>query len=168
MTRILADYADQSKTCWASDSGKPVSECWCAQCNEGRTLYPIYVALETQIKEAELWQNRWSSVVADLHRANAKIDEARTYIERGIENGDITTAELDEPFWEDLFNLLGVEAKEEVEVYLDIRVLARVTKPRNEELSTYDFDLDTLEISANANGWEIEVDESEITDVTEQ
>jgi hypothetical protein len=102
-----------------------------------------------------------------LARANAKLAEAKTYIERGIENGDITEDELGEPFWTDLFDLLGVITTEEIEVIIDIRVLATVTKPRGEDVTSYDFDLDSLEISANGSGWEIEVSEQEITDVNE-
>jgi hypothetical protein len=100
-------------------------------------------------------------------RAEKKLAEAKTYIERGIENGDITEDELDEPFWTDLFDLLDIVTTEEVEVIIDIRVLATVTKPRNADLVSYDFDLDSIDISANEDGYEIEISESEITDVNE-
>jgi hypothetical protein len=160
--------------CWASDSGKAVSECDCAQCLEASQVLPWLLKVTEledqlvkcqQIKDdnegmAETWMKSFD-------RVERKLAEARGYIERGIENGDITKDELGEPFWTDLFDLLGVDAKTEVEVYIDIRVLATVTKPLNTELVSYDFDLDSLEISANEDGYEIEVTESEITDVTE-
>ena len=101
-------------------------------------------------------------------RAEKKLAEAKAHIEQGIENGDITEDELDEPFWTDLFDLLDVvPPTEEIEVIIDIRVLATVSKPRNADMSAYDFDLDDVQITANEINWDIEISESEIADVNE-
>lgn len=126
------------------------------------------------VANAQSWENKAmmyeamaKSISDNCDRLKAQIAEAKTYIENGIENGDITNDELSEPFWEDLFRIFGIEAFEEIEAYLDVRVLATIKKPRGVDINTYDFDLDRIDISANEDGYEIEITESEITDVTE-
>ncbi len=106
-----------------------------------------------------------TEAIRDSYKAHG--DKVRQYIQASIDREDWTSEELAEPFWEELAEILDLSISREVEVYLDIRVLARVTKPLSADLNAYDFDLDALEISANESGWEIEIDESEITDVSE-
>lgn len=128
-TRIIEDYADQTKTCWASDSGKPVSECWCAQCNEARTLRPLFVEINTLKSETE--------------RLAKAFTDVRDFIQASINRDEWTETELEEIFWEELALMLGVDLKltEEIEVTFTATYSAWVTVPKNTDITDLEIDL---------------------------
>ena len=130
LQRILNDSADQSKTCWASDSGQAVSECWCAQCAEGRFWYPV--ALETQ-QTLERKDNIIASYI-DLK------NKAQKYIQDSIDRGDWESSELEEPFWEELAEIMDLNLKRTKEVWVSITV-----KYSGSIEVPYDFDESDLE-----------------------
>jgi hypothetical protein len=121
MNRILTDYADQTKTCWASDSGKAVSECWCAQCAEGRTFYPVAVELNLEIERLK--------AVRDSYKA--KRDEIVNFIQKSIDNGDWEASELEEIFWEELAEIadLRLRRTKEVEFKVTLTYYGSATVP---------------------------------------
>lgn len=149
LERILNDYADMSKTCWASDSGQPVSECWCAQCAEGRFWYPV--ALDTQ-RTLERKDNVIRSYI-DLK------NKAQGYIQASIDRGDWESSELEEPFWEGLAELMDLNLKrtKEVEVRITVVYTGSATVPYDCDIEN-DIDVEDLsnELSLTLNGETIE------------
>ena len=163
MTRILNDYADQSKTCWASDSGKAVSECWCAQCAEGRTFYPVAVELNDEINSlrASLDNSRASEgrALGLAESYKAKRDAIVNFIQASINNGDWEPSELDEPFWEELAEIadLNLKRTKEIEIRVTLTYSGTVTVPYDCDAES-DLDIEGLsnEITVNYGGEEIE------------
>lgn len=149
LERVLIDYADQTKVCWASDSGKAVSECWCAQCAEGRLLYPI--ALNTS-KTLERKDYMIQSYI-DLK------NKARDFIQASIDREEWEQSELAEPFWEELAEMFCLDLKrtKEIEIRVTITYSGTVTVPHDCDAES-DLDIEGLsnEITVNYGGQEIE------------
>ena len=135
-TRILTDYADTEKVCWASDSGKTVAECWCPQCVEGRTLYP---ALREQKMDFENTQR----LLSQLNESRSRYGKIRDHIQASIDNEEWTEDELAEPFWEELADMLNLDLKqtEEIEVTFTATYSAWVTVPKNTDITDLEIDL---------------------------
>lgn len=152
LERVLIDYADQTKVCWASDSGKAVSECWCAQCAEGRLLYPI--ALDTS-KTLERKDHMIQSYI-DLK------NNARNFIQASIDNGDWEQTELAEPFWEELAEIMDLNLKrtKEVEFKVTLTYYGSATVP-------FDCDIESdVEIEGVPNDLEFMLNGELIDDQT--
>lgn len=133
--RILTDYADTEKTCWASDSGKTVAECWCAQCIEGRTLYPAFHEINLMKAEAVMLRDSSSA-----HRA--KLTGIREFIQGSIDRDEWTESELEEPFWTELADMVGVDLKqvEDIDIMVTVTYTGTVTVPKGTDLADLTFD----------------------------
>jgi hypothetical protein len=133
--RILTDYADTEKTCWASDSGKTVAECWCAQCIEGRTLYPVFHEINLMKAEAVMLRD-----AASAHRA--KLTSIREFIQGSIDRDEWTESELEEPFWTELADMVGVDLKqvEDIDITVTLTYSGTVTIPKGIDLGDITFD----------------------------
>jgi hypothetical protein len=142
-TRIIEDYADQTKTCWASDSGKPVSECWCAQCNEARTLRPLFIELKQAHVDAIHHSSELAITRAERESAKARFIKISEFIQASIDRDEWTEDELAEPFWTELAELVGVDLKqtEEIEVTFTATYSAWVTVPKNTDITELEIDL---------------------------
>lgn len=149
LQRILNDYADMSTTCWVSDSNLPVSECWCAQCAEGRFWYPV--ALETQ----QLLERKDNVIKSYIDLKN----KAQGYIQASIDRGDWESSELEEPFWEELAEIMDLNLKrtKEVEVRITVVYTGSATVPYDCDIEN-DIDVEDLsnELSLTLNGETIE------------
>ena len=134
--RILTDYADTEKTCWASDSGKTVAECWCAQCIEGRTLYPAFHEINLMKAQAVMLRDASSA-----HQA--KLTQIREFIQASIDRDEWTETELEEIYWTELAELVGFDLKqtEEIEVTFTATYSAWVTVPKNTDITDLEIDL---------------------------
>lgn len=130
LERVLADYSDQSKTCWASDSNMNVAECWCAQCQEARVLLPIAIETKAKLESKD-------NVIASYLDLKNKV---RNYIQASIDREEWSADELAEPFWEELAELVDLNLRRTKEIWISVTVKysGRVEVP-------YDFDEDDLD-----------------------
>jgi hypothetical protein len=148
--RILTDYADTEKTCWASDSGKTVAECWCAQCIEGRTLYPALKEQKVDFENAQHLLAERNTLKELLSTANQatntyrdRIAKIAGFIQSSIDRDEWTESELEEPFWTELAEMLDIDLKqtEEIEVTFTATYSAWVTVPKNTDVTELEIDL---------------------------
>lgn len=153
----VMDYdGDVSRVCWASDSGAAIDVCDCAQCVEARQVLPFL--LENQGLRVKL-----SQVKNELAALKASIETIEEVWREQVAGYMGDWAE------DSLLNTLAAEfdfeATEEVNITITIEVGATITKPVGADVNYHDFDIDTLEISANVSGWEMDLGDPEITDV---
>jgi len=95
--------------------------------------------LDTANTSSENWM-KWHD------KEHSTVNDAKAHIENAIQNGDISEDELAEPFWTELFGILGVETHEIVEVEVTATWTVSVTKPRGRALEAGDFSAE-LELS---------------------
>ena len=131
--RILRDYADMTKVCFASDTGLSISECGCPQCIEGKLLYPVLSAIAHERRINEIRAN----VISDLNATIAKVAELVTPL---IED---ETIEPTSWLGEQLIELLDIELTEEIEVSLVVTYTGTVTVPKGTDLSDLIVDNET-------------------------
>lgn len=116
---------------------------------------PTIEGLQTKVAELESQLNLANDSIARWMRwhdeRQTTINEAKTHIEKAIDNGDISEDELSEPFWTELFLMLGVESHEVVEVEVVATWSVSITKPRGRALHSTDFSA------------ELELDSSDLT-----
>jgi hypothetical protein len=113
----------------------------------------MYVAeLEDKLAKVEASRDQW---VSFFNSKNDTIMTARTHIENAIENGDISENELTETFWTELFEILGVESHEIVEIDVVATWTVSVSKPRGRALDASDFtaELQIESSDIDFDGW---------------
>ena len=155
---VLAYKNNGPAICWASDSGKPVSECWCAQCNEARQVLPWLLKVEQLQAQREHDADRITKLEANWSKVK---DELQQYVDQGDFDLDGDTMHQ---FLFDEFELTLIE---EVEVKFIIEVSASVKRPKGEDVNEYDFSLDDVSISVADSDWDIEITDYSFTDVDE-
>jgi hypothetical protein len=89
-----------------------------------------------------------------------KLDEVREFIQASIDNDDWTDSELDEPFWEELAELLDLEISKTIEVIITAEWSATLKMKRGQDLSDVEISVEEPELSRFASG--------ELTDVYER
>lgn len=135
----MQDYASafgqvdggSSRVCWASDSGKGVNECECAQCHEARTLFPLFSQLLAANAQIEQWQN-----IAKLH--SDTVQKAYEWLENEVSKGEMSGEEYAEAYKE-LAEIVGFEMVEEVQVVVTWSQTITIKKPLGEDVSEQDF-----------------------------
>lgn len=148
VTELPAETKPVTCTCidYAGDfdeAGQPSLECF--GCDSGR-LAPIdYVAM-LATKEKELIElTRKLDVVRenrDYHMD--KFAKVTSFIQSSIDRDEWTSAELEELFWEELAEMLGLDLKqtEEKEVTFTVTYTATVTVPKNADLDDLELDIE--------------------------
>jgi hypothetical protein len=108
--------------------------------------------LEDKLAKVEASRDQW---VSFFNSKNDTIMTARTHIENAIENGDISENELTETFWTELFEILGVESHEIVEIDVVATWTVSVSKPRGRALDASDFtaELQIESSDIDFDGW---------------
>jgi hypothetical protein len=161
------DYlsSGENATCWASDSGKSVKECWCAQCTEARLSLPMWGL----IAERNALQARIVTLEAIRDSYKAKKDEVRDFIQASIDREEWTADELSEIFWEELAEILDLSLNlfEEKSITLTIEQAVTVKVKRGYDISGYDFDI-AVQVDGSTDEVEVlDYDSAEVTDWNE-
>jgi hypothetical protein len=81
---------------------------------------------------------------------------AKELIEKAIRNSDISAEECQEPFWEELFEALGVSATKEVEFTFKVEYSGTMTLPIGEDIQDYAGAIDIPDISLDDRGASID------------
>lgn len=131
--RILNDYADQTKVCFASDTGLTIKECECPQCIEGKLLFPLLEVISTERRLNDIRTN----VISDL---NAKIAKVAGLIQPLLED---ETIEPTSWLGEELIEALDIEMTEEIEISLVVTYTGTITVPKGTDLSDLVVDNET-------------------------
>ncbi len=131
LERIARDYADQTRICWASDSGQALSECWCAQCAEGRFWYSTAVQALADKRELEFWKDA-------AEQNKAKLAKIENFLQASIDNGEWEEHELEEPFWEQLADLANLTILQAMDVRVIVTYTGTISVPRGTDISEID------------------------------
>jgi hypothetical protein len=124
---------------------------------EGTTPEPTIDELKGKVASLESELAR-AKVVRDSY--GTKIDKVREFIQASIDNDDWTDSELDEPFWEELAELLDLEISKTIEVIITAEWSATLKMKRGQDLSDVEISVEEPELSRFASG--------ELTDVYER
>lgn len=135
-------------TDWA-DEAQPSLECF--GCDSGR-LAPIDYIGMLQKKEYEIsdlerrliqTQARLDAIGTELSNETSKLDAVRLYIQASINRGEWED-ELDEIYWHELAEMLGLDLKltEEKEVKFTVTYTATITVPKNADIDDLELDIE--------------------------
>ena len=116
--------------------------------NQATPAEPVLTYEDLLIKVNEL--NSQLSNARDARDYNGKqLDKVRAYIQNSIDNDNWTDEELSEIFWDELADILDLEIKKSVEVYISVQWSATVKMPRSMDLDDIAGELRIGEPEAN-------------------
>ena len=116
--------------------------------NQATPVEPVPTYEDLLIKVNEL--NSQLSNARDARDYNGKqLDKVRAYIQNSIDNDNWTDEELSEIFWDELADILDLEIKKSVEVYISVQWSATVKMPRSMDLDDIAGELRIGEPEAN-------------------
>ena len=98
-----------------------------------------------------------------------KIEQVTKHINDAIDNDDITSDDLEEPFWEELCEMLDIDTTNSLDVSVTVTYYMTVSGPRGMSTSNIKEELEFEEPKFSwGNSFSIESCNEEDTDVTER